>query len=118
MRRAPMTLLNVLTPIPAGRESALDTKLASLPADGLFARVEMVHFARWVIIGQLRSDFSGAPRRRRPLRMKYLLFSSGFNGADTDFFEELRLTVGPAVDEVWNHCVNYPGSARRVEFRQ
>jgi hypothetical protein len=118
MRQAPMTLLNLLTPIVAGKESALETHLAAMPADGLFARLEIVHFARWVIIGQLRSDFPGAPRRKRPLRMKYLLFSSGFNGSDTDFFEELRLTVGPAVDEVWKHCVNYPGSARRVEFHQ
>ena len=118
----PITLVTVLTPITPGREPELATYLNGLPKryPKSFNELPCVHFARWVIIGQIPSEYNG--RRmfgrwlQRPLRMKYLLFSSAFNCSGDAFFEDVRERLGPLADGVWDHCVGYPGSANRAEF--
>lgn len=119
----PVTLLTILTPIIPGQEIALANHLAAeIPtrAESPFNRLADLHFARWVMLGQLRSDYTGRRRSlgwwRRPLRMRYLLFTSGFNCTVPDLLDQLRLDMTSTVDGVWSHCVNYPGSANRAAF--
>jgi hypothetical protein len=115
-RPSPIELVNVLTPITPGEEDRLANHFEAVADRIRFGDLTSTHSARWVIIGQVRSDTVAARRVRQPLRMRYLLFSSAFNSTPRDFFEELRIKLGPEVDGVWSHCVNYPGHRRRAEF--
>jgi hypothetical protein len=121
--RGGITVTNVLTPIIPGHEPALlevlDGRLPTGTASP-FGRLDSVHFARWVIIGQLRPEFAGRPgllgRLRGPLRMKYLLFSAAFNGSPDDFWAQLWCRMRAEADDVWSHCVGYPGAGAEWEF--
>jgi hypothetical protein len=119
----PITLMTILTAVVPGREIALAEHLATeipVGAESPFNRLPDVHFARWVLLGQLRGDYDGWRRAlgwwRRPLRMRYLLFTSAFNGPAEELLEQLRIDLTSTVDGVWSHCVNYPGSAGRAAF--
>jgi hypothetical protein len=50
--------------------------------------------------------------------MRYLLFTSTFNGTVPAYLEELRTGLGAEADDVWGHCVNYPGHHRAAPFRR
>lgn len=114
------TSLTVLAPIRPGDEAELATCLAQLPqgAESPFARLSSTHFARWVIIGEMASDFPGAPWPARPLRTRYLSFTSTFNSPVPEYVEELRVCLGADADRVWGHCVNYPGHHHADRFRR
>ena len=116
--RRQLTLLNVLTPITPGAEGRLALHLEEAKGSIRFGDLSSTHFARWVIIGQVSFDGAAKRRVKSPLRMQYLLFSAACNNSPRQFFEELRLILGPDVDAVWRHCVNYPGHARRAEFHE
>lgn len=119
MRDADISLLSVLTPVTPGREEALAEHLCGLGAGSSpFARLSELHFARWVIIGEVRGRFPRLPRRRPALRMKYLLYTCGFNGPSGQLLENLRTRCGAAADGIWGHCVGYPGCAERQRFRE
>lgn len=122
MKRDPLaaTPLTVLTPIRPGDEAELATYLERLPrgADSPFGRLRSTHFARWLIVDGLGADYPGAPWPPQRLRMRYLLFTSTFNGTVRDYLEELRVRLGPEADGVWGHCVNYPGYHRAARFRR
>ena len=103
--------LTVMTPIVAGHEIALRAQLRSLPsaAESPFARVPSTHFARWVIIPQ--PAFQGPPMRPDPFKSEYLVFTSSFDGDLGSYLGDLCLLMGDRADQVWSHCVGYPGSA-------
>jgi hypothetical protein len=119
-RTWPTTPLTVLTPVRPGEERALATHLDGLHSGGqeLFSRMSSTHFARWVVLDRLGADVPGRRRRARPLRMRYLLFTSTANSPVDEQLEELRLRLGPEADAVWGHCVGYPGHHRRVAFHR
>jgi hypothetical protein len=48
--------------------------------------------------------------------MRYLLFTSTFNGKLGSYLEELRVRLGADADRVWGHCVGYPGHGDPVRF--
>lgn len=111
--------LTVLTPVVPGHEQALTTRLAAIPgsADGSgspFTRASTTHFARLVLIPQLVDQ--GPPQRPVVLRGQYLLYSSVFTAALADHLEDLRTALQPTTDEIWGHCVGYPGAADAVRF--
>jgi hypothetical protein len=116
-------IVAVLTPIVPGKEADLaeylETKIPIGPGSP-FTSLPHVHFARWVIIGQIRADYSGRRRRQswlvRPLRMRYLLFSCAFDSSGGDLFDELLDKIGPLADKVWGHCVGYPDRPTRSAF--
>src|SRR4051812_2439373 len=87
------------------------------------ARLDDVHFARWVVIDELKTDFPGAPRRRPRLKSAYLLFDATVTipaGRRADFpevfFADIWACLPAAAHAVWGHCVGYPGAAGRDAF--
>jgi hypothetical protein len=119
VRRAwPATPLSVLTPVQPGEERALADSLAGLrqAGDSPFSRVADTHFARWVVLSGTPWRFRGVPRRARPLRMQYLLFTSTANSPAERHVEDLRTGLRGDADAVWGHCIGYPGHERRAEF--
>jgi hypothetical protein len=116
----PTVPLTVLTPVVPGEEVALRDSLARLSKNGNspFSRVAGTHFARCVLIAGAPWRHRGVPRRTRPLRMQYLLFTSISNHRPEEHVENLRTGLGRDADEVWGHCVGYPGHDRPAEFRR
>jgi len=115
-----ITHFSALTPIRPAERELLGAYLRELPdgARSPFRRLCRTHLARWVIIDQVKRDFPGAPRAPRPLRMRYLLYTSTFNGDVREHLEELRLRAGAQTDAIWGHCVGYPGRRRRAAFHR
>lgn len=119
-RNWPATPLTVLTPVRPGEEGALARSLTRLPQgeDSPFGRVPDTHFARWVVLSGTPWRVPGVPRRSRPLRMRYLLFTSTANRSPEDHVEDLRTGLRSDADAVWGHCIGYPGHDRAAEFRR
>jgi hypothetical protein len=107
-----------LTPICPGREAELKAHLAALTVSP-FTQLETVHFARWLVIDQLKLAWPGAPRRRTQLRSQYLVFSASVTASDADsartlpgsFLAEIAERIPAAADAVWGNCVGYPGAS-------
>jgi hypothetical protein len=116
----PATPLTVLTPVCPGEVDALADSLKKLPrgADSPFQRVAETHFARFVVLSGTPWRVPGVPRRSRPLRMQYLLFTSTANCPPEQHVEDLRTGLRRHADAVWGHCVGYPGHDRAAEFRR
>jgi hypothetical protein len=114
------TPLTVLTPVRPGEEDALIRSLSRLPhgGDSPFGRVAETHFARFVVLSGAPWRVPGVPRRCRPLRMRYLLFTDTSNRPPEDHVEDLRTALRGHADAVWGHCVGYPGHDRAAEFRR
>lgn len=110
----PPTPTAVLCAVTPGEERSLKAALARLREAPCFEDLEEVHFARLVVVGQV-PVVPGFPAVKQPLRMRYLLFTALANLPREGFFEQLRVRCGEHVDEVWAHCVGYPGheDARR-----
>ena len=109
--------LTVLTPIRDGHLQPLTAHLDALPdgAGSPLARVPRTHLARWVVIDDVK--FQGAGQRRRDnLTAARLLFTSNFDGDLDAYLEGLRTGMAEAADEVWSHCVGYPGHGERAAF--
>lgn len=101
--------LTVLTPILEGRESTLARQLNDLGGGEAspFARIEGTHFARLVLIGDVVFEGQG---QHDHLRAGRLLFTSNFDGRLGPYLERLRASAGAVADQIWGHCVGYPGS--------
>ena len=108
--------LTVLTPIRAGHESALVRYLAGLESGAAspLAGVPGTHFARWVVIGDV--VYEGGAQARDHLELPRLLFTSNFDGTIEPYLEALRSGLGEAADEIWSHCVGYPGRQEPAAF--
>lgn len=117
-RRAGATPLTVLTPIRAGAEAALAVHLRTLPEGerSPFHQLPGVHFAHLVVIERLRDDYLGAPLPPSSLAACYLLFTSTFDGTVAEHLAELRTRLGREADDIWGHCINYPGHERPQQF--
>ncbi|MEP6813706.1 MAG: hypothetical protein ABI990_12010, partial [Actinomycetota bacterium] len=80
-----------------------------------FARIDGTHFARLVLIGDVVFEGSG---QHDHLRAGRLLFTSNFDGRLEPYLERLRTSAGAVADEVWGHCVGYPGSGDARAFAE
>jgi hypothetical protein len=111
------TPVTILTPVRPGATRSLTEVLERLAAAdaAVFDRLPGVHFARWVLLDQLAARSVAAGQ---PLRMHYLLFTATVDGTWDRFIEGLRAPLAPVTDEVWGHCINYPGHWGAVEFRR
>jgi hypothetical protein len=104
------TLGDTLRELPVGEKSPL-------------AKLPHVHLARWLVIDQLKTDWPGAPRRTPRLNSAYLLFSaslavprhSGYRFPRT-FVNDIRTEISDTADEIWGHCMGYPGTKGREDF--
>jgi hypothetical protein len=110
--------LTVFTPITPGREAALREHLESLPQgpNSPLAKLPTTHFARWQILHGLFHQ--GPPQKPDDLRSQYLVFTCDFDGDLSDYLEDMRTDMGSDADEIWAHCVGYPGSRNAEEFRR
>jgi hypothetical protein len=109
-----------LTAILPGRSGDVRALIEALPlaSESPFARVDRVHFARWVIIPQLVEVGPPAPARHDRLKNQYLLFSTDFDGGLDAFLDTLCDEIPEVIDAVYAHCVGYPGTADRAAFRR
>jgi hypothetical protein len=111
--------LSVLTPVHPDRIEALRATLAGLPeGDGSpLARLGRTHFARWVILDELRYDpLPAPPPRRDPFSVPYLLFTSNLDGPLEPYLDLVCERIPEDADRIWGHCVGYPGTADRAAF--
>lgn len=111
----PPTPTAVMTAVTPGEERPLKAVLARLRDAPWFDRLDETHFAKLVVLGQV-PVVPGFPAAKHPLRMRYLLFTALTNLPEEAFFEELRVRCGEHVDEVWAHCVGYPGHEEARRF--
>jgi hypothetical protein len=117
-------VFTMLTAIRPGHEAILGRTLRELPVDASpLAALPDVHVARWVVIDQLKTGWAGGPRRTPRLNSAYLLFSatlaaprgSGYRFPET-FVNDIRTRMGDAANDVWGHCMGYPGTRGRDDF--
>jgi hypothetical protein len=102
--------LTVLTPIQADHETDLARHLDGLPGGDAspLASVPGTHFARWVVIGDVVYEGPDQPQRDH-LKLPRLLFTSNFEGTLDDYLEDMRTGLGERADQIWHHCLGYPG---------
>ncbi len=111
----------ILAPIRAGARDALARTLGDLGPDSPLAALDEVHFGRWIVIDQLKTDFPGRPKRPAQLDCPYLLFSAEYTPPGGDYapprtFLE-RLVRVPKAADVWAHCEGFgTDEAQRVAF--
>lgn len=105
---------SAMTPIIYDRQHSLTSLLSSLPS-GPFEALPDTHFARFVVVDAFDVVASDSPRIG-PLVERYLVYTSHFHGRVLGHLELLRLRAGPVVDEIWGHCIGYPGRWDRRRF--
>lgn len=105
-----------LAPVKEGRERALARTLRGLSESPL-ARLPYVHFARFVVIDELKTDWCGVPRPLPRLSAQYLLFTADVTAPEGlgyelpgALVEELRLYIPDEVTAVWGECIDFPGT--------
>ena len=121
--------VTLLTPVHADAAERLRTCLGALGTDAAspLAQLPYVHFARWVVIDQLRSSWQGDPVPPPRLASPYLLFGASMTAPVEDhvtpvedryverlpasFLHELCARIPETADAVWGHCVDYPGTS-------
>ena len=77
-RSARSFAVTLLTPVRAGAEGELRAYLNGLGVGDAspLTKLPYVHFARWVVIDQLKTDWPGAPVPPPRLKSQYLLFTA------------------------------------------
>ncbi|MGA8222808.1 MAG: hypothetical protein WB780_14240 [Candidatus Acidiferrales bacterium] len=118
--------LTILSPIinngtrAASQDLALRQHLSTL-ANGEhspFARVPGTHFARLVVMNDV--VFVGNPSKIDHLGSQYLIFTSDFDvTVDLDtYLRNMAQAIPAELDQIWKHCVGYPGAADPNKFAQ
>jgi len=107
--------LTILSPILSERDGnishdcAIRDYLAKLPRDhtSMFAKISATHLARLVVMDDV--IFVGTPAVEEHLKSKYLVFETNFDGDLDSYLESMARNAPEEVNEVWRHCVGYPG---------
>ncbi len=82
------------------------------PLGSPLSKVSIVHMARFAIIDNL--IYQGLPAKRDRLKSRYLLFMCDFDGTGLDpLVGAMGSQMGEVVDNIWQHCVAYPGRSKR-----
>jgi hypothetical protein len=108
-----------LTAIVPGRSGELREHLEALPlgADSPLAKLENVHFGRWLIIPHL--VYQGPPQEPGDeLKNEYLMFSADFDGELEPFLDAVATKMSAEADAIWSHCVGYPGTSDAEAFKR
>ena len=115
-------VLTVVTPVSAGRESALRAVLGEIaatlppnprPSDGglvPFERLTTVHFLRWLVLEEGR-DAGGA------VLPAQLVMATAYDAPLDDHLRELVAVAGAGLDAIYAHCPGYPAPAERSPAR-
>lgn len=110
--------LLILAPIADGALDGLRRELRRCELSSPLARLEEVHFARWVVLEQLKSGFAGEAKRPSRLDRPYLLFTADYTPLPGDVVPTSLLErVATAGAAVWAHCDGFPADlAARVDY--
>lgn len=117
--------VTLITPIEPGQTDDLASILRGFGTrqSSPLAKLPDVHFARWVIIDHLHTNWPGAPKAPPRLRSDYLLFSadvitpaSRASELPEAFFRDLLAHIPDEVTAVWSRCRGFPGTARSDAF--
>lgn len=119
--------LTMLSPVRRenGVLAALGAALRGIPdgAESPWARLPMVHLARFAVIEDLpyvSRGKSGVHPRRAPelLRRPYLMFTADLDGRRDDFLDAVCLEVPDFLERVWGFCEGFPGTEYTVWWRK
>ena len=72
-----------------------------------FAKVAGTHICRLVVMDDV--VYVGSPAKEEHLKSKYLIFNSNLYGGVDQYLEEMARKIPGVVDDIWSHCVGYPG---------
>jgi len=114
--------LTILSPIiddpksKVSHDSALRLYLQNMPrhAYSPFTKVSGTHFCRLVVMDDV--VFVGSPAAEEHLKSKYLVFNSNLYGGLDAYLAEMARKIPDVVDDIWSHCVGYPGVADPSAF--
>lgn len=114
--------LTILSPIiddpkiKVSHDSALRMFLQNMPrhSHSPFANVSGTHICRLVVMDDV--VFVGSPAKEEHLKSKYLVFNSNLYGGLDAYLEEMAGKIPDVVDNIWSHCVGYPGAADPKAF--
>jgi hypothetical protein len=79
-----------------------------------FAKCPMVHFARLVVLDDLRPKLGAEPGPS--LRTNYLMFVAAIDGQIDDFLDCLYAADPDFVHDLWGRCLGYPEDRRGPVF--
>lgn len=121
-RNGDMYGLTVLSPIindPAlkvSHDTALRIYLQKLPRheQSPFAGVSGTHLCRLVVMDDV--VFVGHPAKEEHLKSKYLIFTSNLYGDPDAYLEGMARTHPQVVEDIWSHCVGFPGAKDPMAF--
>lgn len=126
--------LTLLTPVLPGKTETLAAYLHELGVGDKspLSRLPYVHFARWVVVDQLKTDWPGAPVPRPSLKSAYLLFTANVTGPAEEqpsggaedyvkrlpesLLHEIRARMPAEANAIWSHCYGFPGLADADAF--
>jgi hypothetical protein len=87
-------------------------KMDGDPYGSPLSKVPLIHMARFAIIDDL--PYQGVPNNRDDLLSDYMLFVCDFDGVNVDTLVAAMIeNITPEVEEIWKHCVAYPGLASK-----
>ena len=72
-----------------------------------FAKVAGTHICRLVMMDDV--VYVGSPAKEEHLKSKYLIFNSNLYGGVDAYLEEMARKIPDVADDIWSHCVGYPG---------
>ncbi len=83
-------------------------KLDGKPYGSPLSEVGAIHMARFAVIDGL--PYQGSPAKHDSLSSSYLVFLCDFDGESPDsLVAGLIAAIPREVDEIWRHCVGFPG---------
>jgi hypothetical protein len=79
-----------------------------------FARISSTYLARLVVMDDV--VYVGAPSCEEHLQSRYLVFETNFDGDLDTYLTRMVRETPEFVDNVWKHCVAYPGVSDIAAF--
>jgi hypothetical protein len=90
--------------------------LSQLPRDcrSPFAQLSSTYLARLVVMDDV--VFVGHPACEEHLKSRYLVFETNFDGDLDTYLRRMATETTEFVNEVWKHCVGFPGTENLEAF--
>jgi hypothetical protein len=90
--------------------------LSQLPRDqrSPFAQLSSTYLARLVVMDDV--VFVGHPAKEDHLKSRYLIFETNFDGDLDTYLQRMATETKEFVEEVWKHCVGFPGTGDVAAF--
>lgn len=90
--------------------------LSQLPRDhrSPFATLSSTYLARLVVLDDV--VFVGHPAHEDHLKSRYLVFETNFDGDLDTYLTRMATETAPFVNDIWKHCVGFPGTSHVPDF--